>query len=286
MSESSVSTAGVNPPPAARTALVTGASRGIGRAIALGLAAAGVDVALLARDAARLDDVAAAVRAAGRRAVVLPAEVSDPAQAHAAATRAEAELGGVDLLVNAAGVIEAETAAWDADPEAWWRTVEVNLRGPFLMAHALVPGMLRRGGGRIVDLSSGAASHDMSTASAYNVSKTALARLGAHLHDAGHARGLRVFELAPGVVATDMTAGMDMHAGRTEWTPVERTVELVTAVASGDLDGCSGWFLRAGTDTPEGLRALAAAGTPANARRLRVLPAGPQDPLTQTLTGR
>lgn len=285
MNESTAPAEVVVPAPA-RTALVTGASRGIGRAVALGLAGAGVDVALLARDTGKLDDVAAAVRGEGRRAVVLAAEVSDRAQVRAAAARAEEELGGIDLLVNAAGVIEAETVAWDADPDEWWRTVEVNLRGPFLMVHALVPGMLQRGGGRIVDLSSGAASHDMATASAYNASKTALARLGSHLHDAGHARGLRTFELAPGVVATDMTAGMDMHVGRTEWTPVERTVELVSAIAAGELDGCSGWFLRAGTDTAASLRELAAGETPANARRLRVLPASPQDPLALTLTGR
>ncbi len=271
---------------AARTALVTGASRGIGRAIALGLAAAGLDVALVARDVTRLDDVAAAIRAEGRRAIVVPAEVTDAAQVRDAVAAAEAELGGIDLLVNAAGVIEEETPAWEADPELWWRTMEVNVRGPFLLAHTLVPLMLGRGGGRIVDLSSGAGSHDMATASAYNASKTALLRFGAHLHVAGHAQGLRVFELAPGVVATDMTASMQMHVGRTEWTPVERTVELVNAIAAGDLDACSGWFLRAGADTVESLRALASGSTPANARRLRVLPAGPADPLTETLTGR
>ncbi|GAB2455178.1 SDR family NAD(P)-dependent oxidoreductase [Xylanimonas ulmi] len=272
-------------PPPARTALVTGASRGIGRAVAQGLAAAGLDIALLARDVARLDDVAASVRASGRRAVVLPADVTDVAQVRDAVARGEDTLGGVDLLVDAAGVIDAEVPAWEADPEEWWRTVEVDVRGPFLLAHTLAPRMLARGGGRLVHLASGASSHEMAGSSAYNVGKTALVRLGAHLHEAGFARGLRVFEVAPGVVATDMTASMPMHAGRTQWTPVERTVELVVAVARGELDACSGWFLRVTHDTVASLRELAAGARPP-ARRLRVLPAGAEDPLAETLTGR
>jgi len=243
------------------------------------LAGAGLDVALIARDEAKLLDVADAIRAQGRGTAVIPADVSQPAEAREAAASAETVLGSVDLLVNAAGVIEAETVAWEANPDQWWRTIEVNLRGPFLLAHALVPRMLARGGGRIIDLSSGAAWYEMATASAYNASKTALARFGGHLHDAGHADGLRVFELAPGVVATDMTAGMQMHEGRTEWTPVERTVELCLAIARGDLDACSGWSLRAGADTIESLQALAAATPLPIARRLRVLPASPTDPL-------
>lgn len=272
--------------PAARTALVTGASRGIGRAVALGLAAAGLDVALLARDAARLDDVAARVRAAGRRAVVLEADVTDPAAVRAATGRAEQELDGVDLLVNNAGRIDAEVPLWEADPDAWWAVVETNVRGPFLLAHALVPGMLARGGGRVVDLASGASSHDMDGASAYNASKTALVRMGANLHVSGAARGLRVFEVAPGVVATDMTGSMTMHRGRTAWTPVERTVETVVAIARGELDDLSGCFLRVTHDTPAALRAAADAAAARGeafpgegARRLRVQPWGPDDPL-------
>jgi NAD(P)-dependent dehydrogenase (short-subunit alcohol dehydrogenase family) len=149
--------------------------------------------------------------------------------------------------------------------------------------------MLARGGGRIVDLNSGAGSHDMTASSAYNLSKTALMRMGHHLHASAHDRGLRVLELAPGVVQTDMSTSMATHAGRTEWTPVERTVEIVTSFARGELDACSGWFVRATHDTPASLAALAAlaAGeTVPVARRLRVQPAGENDPLAETLTSR
>jgi NAD(P)-dependent dehydrogenase (short-subunit alcohol dehydrogenase family) len=198
----------------------------------------------------------------------------------------EGGLGSVDLLVNNAGRIDAEVPLWEADPDEWWQILDTNVRGPFLLARHVVPGMLARGGGRVVDLNSGSGSHDMTVASAYNLSKTALMRMGHHLHAAGHAHGLRVLEVAPGVVQTDMTGSMAMHSGRTEWTPVERTVEIVTAFARAELDACSGWFVRASHDTPASLRELAAGAGAAAPRHLRVLPAGDDDPLAQELTGR
>ena len=277
----------------ARTALVTGGARGIGRAVVLGLARAGLDVAVLGRDASRVDDVAAQVRALGRRSVGLVADVGDPAAVDAAVARAEAELGGIDLLVNNAGRIDAEVPLWEADPDEWWSVMETNLRGPFLLARALVPGMLARGGGRVVDLNSGAGSHDMDGATAYNASKTALLRLGSNLHRSGLARGLRTFEVAPGVVQTDLTAAMDMHVGRTEWTPVERTVEMIVAIAAGELDAWSGTFVRVTHDTPASLRAAASgapgdeAGVPGpDARRLRVTRFGDDDPMPGALPAR
>lgn len=259
----------VGDPPPARTALVTGASRGIGRAVALGLAHAGLAVAALARDAARLAEVAA--EAAPATVVPVAADVTDPAAVADAVARAEEALGSVDLLVNNAGRIDAEVPLWEADPEEWWQVLETNVRGPFLVARAVVPGMLARGGGRVVDLSSGAGTRDLADASAYNVSKTALFRIGGSLHAAGHGLGLRTFELAPGVVVTDMTRSMRAHAGRTEWTDVSAVVALAAAIARGELDALSGAYLRAGTDTPESLRAVIDAGRyRGEARRLRV----------------
>ncbi|MBE1876493.1 SDR family NAD(P)-dependent oxidoreductase [Myceligenerans sp. TRM 65318] len=282
--------------PPARTALVTGASRGIGREIALGLARAGLDVALLARDGQRLAEVAEEIRGLGRAAVVLTADVTAEAEVRDAVARAEAPaadggLGSLDLLVNNAGRIEAETPLWESDPDDWWATFEVNVRGVYLVSRYVVPGMLARGAGRVVDLASGASTHGRPVISAYVGSKTAILRMGEHLHLAGYDRGLRSFEVAPGVVATDMTASMPMHQERTEWTPVARTVDLVNAIAAGTLDACSGWHVRATDDTPESLRALAASAgngpVPAAARRrLRVLPAGPEDPLGDLFTGR
>lgn len=280
----------------ARTALVTGASRGIGRAVAVGLAAAGLDVALLARDAARLDETAAEIGRLGAqvgRAVVVTADVTDAQAVDAAVASAVAQLGGIDLLVNNAGRVDAEVPLWEADPEQWWSVLETNVRGPFLLSRAVVPGMLARGGGRVVDLNSGAGSHDSTGASAYNASKTALLRLGTNMHRSGHALGLRTFEVAPGVVQTDMTASMDMHAGRTEWTPVERTVEMVVAIAGGGLDAFSGSFVRVTHDSPASLRAALdeAARTGRDVpgpdgRRLRVTRWGEDDPMPGELPRR
>ncbi|MEE6274092.1 SDR family NAD(P)-dependent oxidoreductase [Georgenia wangjunii] len=258
--------------PPARTALVTGASRGIGRGLALGLAAAGLDVAVLARDGGRLAEVAAEIEALGRRAVAVTADVADPGAVARAVATAEEALGSLDLLVNNAGRIDAEVPLWEADTEEWWSVVETNVRGPFLLARAVVPGMLARGGGRVIDLNSGSGTRDMDVATAYNVSKTALFRIGGSLHEAGYDRGLRAFELAPGVVRTDMTDGMVMHEGRTSWTDLAEVVDIVVALAGGDLDHLSGRYLRAGTDTADELRARRPDPDPASpARRLRVV---------------
>lgn len=256
--------------PPARTALVTGASRGIGRELALGLAGAGLDVAVLARDGDRLAEVAARVEALGRRAVAAVADVSVPEEVADAVRHVEDELGTVDLLVNNAGRIDAEVPLWEADPAQWWSVMETNVRGPFLLARAVVPGMLARGGGRVIDVNSGAGTRDNADATAYNASKTALFRIGGALHAAGHDRGLRTFEVAPGVVVTDMTTAMRAHAGRTEWTDVAAVVELVVAIARGGLDELSGRYLRAGTDTPTSARTLAVRGLTETARRLRL----------------
>ncbi|QOR71357.1 SDR family oxidoreductase [Ruania alkalisoli] len=248
-------------PGPARTALITGASRGIGRHLAVGLADAGLDVALLARDSGRLQEVAHEVSSHGRKALVLTADVTDTDAVTRAVATAEQELGSVDLLINNAGVIDAEVPLWEADPQEVRQVLDVNVYGAFLVARATVPGMLLRGGGRVVDLSSGAGVRDMDVMAGYNIAKTALFRIGGGLHEAGYERGLRAFEVAPGVVATEMTAGMIAHADRTDWTPPEAVTAIIRAIATGELDHLSGCYLRAGTDTVEDLRARAAAAT-------------------------
>lgn len=265
----------------ARTALVTGASRGIGRAIAIGLAEAGLDVGLVARSREALAEVAGEIEALGRRAVVAVADVADRSAVDAAVAQVTDALGSIDVVVNNAGRIDAEVPLWESDPDEWWSVVETNVRGPYLLTRAVVPGMLARGGGRVIALNSGSGVREMDTASAYNVSKTALFRIGGSVHEAGFDRGLRTFELAPGVVRTDMTAGMDMHRDRTEYTPVERTVEMVVAMARGELDAFSGRYVRVTSDSPESLLAAAAAqGAPgSDGRRLRMRPWGEGDPL-------
>ena len=262
-----------------RTALVTGAGRGIGRGIALGLAGAGYRVALVGRTRAHLDAVAAEITEIGD-AVVAAADLIDPTAVDDAVARVEEELGGIGLLVNNAGVIERTAADFvDDDVEDVWRVIEANVRGPLLVTHAVLPGMLARGDGRIVNLNSGAGHRAMTTYTGYAISKGALARFTTQLDAQYRDRGLRVLDLAPGHVETQMTAAMPMHEGRTDWTPVEAVAELVRAFGDGELDALSGRFVRAGTDTVESLRAATAQILAADARTLSLRGYGADDPI-------
>jgi NAD(P)-dependent dehydrogenase (short-subunit alcohol dehydrogenase family) len=260
-------------------ALVTGASRGIGSAIVEALAGSGYDVALLARDASAVDAVSERLRRHGGRTVAAGLDVTDASAVRAFVDDVVDRLGGIDLLVNNAGLIEPERPLWQADPEQWWSVLETNVRGPFLLTHAVVPHMLAAGGGRIVNLNSGAGAREYADLSAYSASKAALARLTGAVHEAGAGHRIRAFDLAPGHVRTDMTLSMELHDGRTEWTPVSAVTDLVLALGSGELDAWSGRFVRAGTDTPASLRATAASGLGPDDRKLRLRPCGAGDPL-------
>lgn len=228
-------------------AVVTGASRGIGRYVADALEDAGWVVERGSSAVAPVTDRDA-----------LAAWVADVVERQ----------GRIDLLVNNAGVIDAEVDLFASDPDEWWHTVEVDVLGPYLMTWLVAPHLLAGGGGRVVNLNSGAGRRAGAEASAYNVSKTALARITGSTHLAGWDRGIRAFDLMPGVVRTDMTEAMEAHADRTEWTAPEEVTALVLALASGDLDVFSGRFVRAGIDTPESLRAMADRGLEPGERML------------------
>lgn len=258
-------------PPASerRTALVTGASRGIGAHLARFLADAGWDVIGLSLSGTQDDP----------RVPVLACDVTDETQVGRAVVEAMKNLGRIDLLVNNAGRIESEAAPWEADPDEWWNVLEVNVRGPFLLSRAVVPRMIEAGGGRVVNLNSGSATRASGDLSAYAASKSALARLTGGLARAGAPLGVYAFDLAPGVVATDMTAGMRMHEGRTQWTDPATVAELLLALASGRLDAFTGRMVRAGADDPARLEVAAHEGLGTTARTLTLEPWGADDPL-------
>jgi NAD(P)-dependent dehydrogenase (short-subunit alcohol dehydrogenase family) len=263
--------------------LVTGGGRGIGRALVEGLAADGASVGLCARDSAAVADVERVVTDAGGRAVGASGDVTDADDVHRIVSTVTERLGPIDTVVCNAGVIDPqETDPWAVDVDAWWRVVEVNLLGVQRVLAAVVPGMVERGHGRIVEMTSGMAVRDVPDYSAYSTSKTALLRLSGAYAAAGADAGLRVFDIAPGVVRTDMTRSMAVMSDRTEWTPPEAVVALVAAAAAGDLDHLSGRFLRAGVDDPDALRGPLAtrfADDPA-ARRLALRPYAADDPLS------
>jgi NAD(P)-dependent dehydrogenase (short-subunit alcohol dehydrogenase family) len=242
----------------APVAVVTGASRGIGHHLAEGLERAGFVVER------------------GSRAV---AEVTDRAAVERWVEDISGRRGRIDLLVNNAGVIDTEVSLEESDPDEWWRTMEVNVLGPYLVTRYVMPHMVAAGGGRVVNLNSGSGTRAGEVASAYNASKTALARITGSTHLSGAAHGIRAFDLAPGVVRTDMTLSMASHEGRTEWTSPQEVVDLVLALASGDLDAWSGRMVRAGADTPASLRERAAAGLDPDDRTITLVPWGSDDPL-------
>ena len=259
------------------TALVTGASTGIGRHLVEGLAARGMAVAGLARGEGRLrtamDEVATAT---GARTLAVAADVTDRASVDAAVARVTDELGRVDLLVNNAGLIDAaEVPLWEADPDQWWDVVTSHLRGGFLLSRAVVPWMLLRNHGRVVNLASGTSVRPRAEYSAYSVAKAGLMRITETLAGALEGSDVRVFDVAPGVVRTDMTASMPLHKDRTDWTPPERVVEFVAAIAAGDLDAWSGRYLHVAQDDLDTLRRTTPEGI---ARQLRLHPYGDDDP--------
>ena len=240
-----------------RVAVVTGASRGIGRFLADALEEQGWLVERGSSAVAEVTDVVAVEEwvddVLGRR-------------------------GRIDLLVNNAGVIDAEVPLEDSDPEDWWSIVEVNVRGPYLVTRAVLPHMLDRGYGRIVNLNSGSGTRPSEVASAYNVSKTALGRITGSTHLSGRERGVRAFDFAPGVVRTDMTRSMPRHDHRTEWTDPSEVVELFLALVDGRLDAWSGRMVRAGDDSVEALE-RASASLAEEARTVGLLPYGDDDPV-------
>lgn len=270
-------------PPLPRTAVVTGAGRGIGRELALGLARRGWSLALVGRTPERLAETAALVAQTAPDVVCVTeaVDLTDAAATREALARVEAELGGIGLLVNNAGVLEQREAPFaEDDVDDVWRVVEGTLRVAMNATHAVLPGMLARGGGRVVDINSGFAYRSgIAAYTGYQIGKAALARFTAAVDSQYRDQGVRAFDLAPGVVATDMSASMPMHADRTEWTPVEAIVDLLAGIGDGRVDRLSGRFVRAGADTPDALAARADAILAADARRMRLVPWGADDPM-------
>lgn len=263
---------------AGHVALVTGASMGIGRHLADGLAERGASVVGLARGEERLAAAMAEVAAAtGARTLAVAADVTDATAVDTAVKRALAEFGSIDLLINNAGLIDAaEVPVWEADPDQWWDVVTSHIRGAQLMMRAVVPGMLDRGTGRVVDLVSSMGTRAEPQYSAYSIGKTGLMRLTETLAASLAGTGVHAFDVAPGLLDTPMTRSMPKWRGFTDWTPPSLVVELIASIAAGRLDAWSGRFLRAGVDDVDTLRSLSPETT---ARQLRLRPYGPTDPL-------
>jgi NAD(P)-dependent dehydrogenase (short-subunit alcohol dehydrogenase family) len=182
-----------------RTALVTGGSSGIGRAIALALAGAGAHVLIAARTASAIDATVREIRTAGGSGEGITADLSSRQGAHALADAA----GDVDILVNSAG-INLRPPMPDLDEAAWDATMRVNLEAPFILGQRLAPGMAERGFGRIIHLSSQQAHRPFASSGAYGVSKAALEALARSQSEAWAPFGVTANVLVPGFVQTPL----------------------------------------------------------------------------------
>ena len=188
-----------------RTALVTGASRGIGRAIALGLARDGFDVVLndVERQRGELEAVSAEITTLGRRAVTLTADVSDRAAVRATVEEAVRRVGSIEAVVNNAGILIASSV--EALEEAQWDAVmDVNAKGTFLVVQALLPHMRARGYGRIVNIASIGGKHGAPEQAHYSASKAAIMGFTRVLAQEVGSLGITANCVCPGIIVTDM----------------------------------------------------------------------------------
>lgn len=185
-----------------KVAIVTGAGRGIGEAVAGAFAREGARSILVARTASEVVAAAAAVRASGAAASAVPADVSDPAAADRIVQAAIETYGRVDILVNAAGVYGPIGPVWEADPREWVRAIEVNLFGTMYLSRAAAPHMIRQREGKIVNFSGGGATAPLPYFSAYAVSKSAVVRFTETLAEEVRSFNIQVNAIAPGAVDT------------------------------------------------------------------------------------
>lgn len=255
-----------------QVALVTGAGRGFGRAIAERIAAEGAAVALLARSLSQLDEVAQAIRSAGGQAIGVRCDVTDAASIESATRKVEELLGPVDLLVSNAGVPGPFGPIWQVSPEDWWRAQAIHIRAPMLFMHHLLPGMVARDRGRVICVSAKAARIVAPYMSAYCTGKIAQNRVVAEAAAELAGTQVAVFAIDPGFVFTDLAretledtaaqkylAGMMERLREKEVDPssgddLERCASRVLELASGRYDALSGGYF----ELPDDLDALLA----------------------------
>ena len=244
----------------AGVALVTGGSEGVGRAVALGLGAAGFAVAILARSAEALRETRALLEGNGVPSADCVADVRDSDAVASAVAAVESKLGPILTVVNNAGTSLAIGPLWEADPGAWWTDVETSLGGAFNVCRSVIPGMIARRQGRILNVSSYAGLRAAPYQSGYGCAKAGLANLTELLAASLLPYGIRAFTVTPGFVRTSLTTQLTESSAGRLWLSELQTrdsldpdlfVRLTVTVALGGADILNGRFLHALDDISE-----------------------------------
>lgn len=243
--------------PCGLSVVVTGGGRGLGRAFAQELAAAGARLLIVGRDGETLRHAAASMRAQGGDVTWAVADTRDSA----ALGTAVASFGRIDVLINNAGLPGPLGATWEVDPDEWWRTVEVNLRGTETVIRAIVPSMIAHGHGRLITIVSNAGRHRWPHASAYSVSKAAQIKLMENLAVELKGSGVAALVFDPGLLDIGMTKD-HIERGRVDdrwadrilgwtlqrraaggFTPVVQATAQLLRLATGAADHLSGQYI-------------------------------------------
>ncbi len=246
-----------------KVVLITGGGRGIGEAIALAMSREGARLMLAARTGAEVEQVASRIRVAGGQANAVVADVSRKADVTSLVGATLSVYGQIDVLVNAAGVYGPIGPSWEVDVDAWIHAMEINLFGTFMCCHQVLPHMIERHQGKIINFSGGGATAPLPRFTAYGISKTAIVRLTETLAEEVRPYNVQVNAIAPGAVDTSLqddvlAAGeeagdlfhriMEMRQTGKGATPRELPAELAVHLASAESDGLTGKLVAAPYD--------------------------------------
>ena len=223
-----------------KVALVTGASRGIGRAIAFAMAEEGSKVALTGRDTGRLNKVMEQIQLVGGKSNIWKMDVSSETEVEDSVHKILDLWGQIDILVNNAGIIHLDTPVWKTSISDWDKEMATNLRGTFLCCHYVVPHMVKRQSGIVINIGSSSGTIPEDKSGAYGATKWGVIGYTTSLAKSVRPHGVRVNGLNPGWVETGMTEGQKPAIAGPEWTQPEdiaRAAMFLAAYAPADMTG-------------------------------------------------